>query len=148
MKRPGYVKDRRTRLRPRALELRQEGLSWRLMGGAPMGSCRAYGGTWTVVKGQYYSLYATPPIAMRVEGFNPGNVTNGWARTIGEQPNMWASDPKEDLPQWVELSWDEPQRINSVYFAFDTNLSRKWATVPMPRQCVRDYDVSVFDGEK
>lgn len=126
----------------------KEGLSWRLMGSAPMGSCRAYGETWTVVKGQYYSLYTTPPIAMRVEGFNPDNVTNGWARIIGEQPNMWASAPKQDLPQWVELSWDTAQQINSVYFAFDTDLSRKWATVPMPRQCVRDYDVSVFDGEK
>ena len=124
-----------------------EGLSWRLMQYAPAGTCRAYGGReWTVVKNQYYSFYTEPAIAIRVAGFESENVVNGWARIIDEKPNMWASDPSQPLPQWVELSWDQPQRLNAVYLTFDTNLNNKWATVPLPPQCVRDYDVSVLDG--
>ena len=126
----------------------EAGLSWRLMASGPLGSCRAYGGEWSVIEGQYYSLYTEPPIATRVEGFNPENVINGWTRIIGEQPNMWASHTQQKFPQWIELSWTEPQKINSVYLSFDTDLSKRWCTVPMPRQCVRDYDVSVFNGGK
>ncbi len=129
-----------------------EGLSWRLMESAPMGACRAYGGgsrgRWTVVPNQYYGFYTEPPIALQVQGFDAENVINGWARIIGDKPNMWASDPKQKLPQWIELSWDQPQRINSVYLTFDTNLNPRWATIPMPPECVRHYAVSVYDGAK
>ena len=129
-----------------------EGVSWRLMDTAPLGSCRGYGGgagrEWAVIRGQYYAFYTEPAIATKVAGFGPGNVVNGWARIIGDQPNMWASDPQQKMPQWVELSWDQPQRLSAVYLTFDTELGARWCTVPLPPQCVRDYEVSCQVGGK
>jgi hypothetical protein len=127
-----------------------EALNWRLMGNSPAGSCRAYGGgkdrAWTVVKNQYYGFYCTPALKLQVEGFDAANVINGWSRIVGKSPNMWASDPAQKLPQWIELTWRRPQRINVVYLTFDTNLNPKWATIPMPPECVRDYEVSAHNG--
>jgi len=127
-----------------------EGLAWRLTEKAPMGSCRAYGGgnaaPWTVVPGQYYAFRTVPPIALQVEGFDPPNVVNGWARRVGSAPNMWASATDQDLPQTLELAWKTPQRINCLYLTFDTDLNAKWATTPLPPECIRDYTVTVHDG--
>ena len=130
---------------------RAEGISWRLMSAAPLGSCRAYGsGTdnvWTVVEGQYYGFHTDPPVAIRAN-YEPENLNNGIARIVGESPNMWASSARETLPQWIELSWPEPQSIGAVYLTFDTDLNASWHNVPLPRQTVRDYTLAYHDGER
>ena len=90
---------------------------------------------------------------------NANNVINGltrpvdgdWEMWIGKVPNnMWISDPKQAMPQWVELDWGGKQRVNAVYLTFDTNLKAKryisWEQKPeerMPPECVRDYQVQV-----
>jgi hypothetical protein len=124
-----------------------EGISWRLMSKAPMGACRAYGGdgNWTVVKGQYYAAFTTPEIALEAD-FAPENAINGWARIIGDRSNMWASDPTQPMPQWIELAFEEPKQVNSVYLTFDTDMNAKFHTVPLPKECVRDYDLAYSDG--
>ena len=126
-----------------------EGVSWRLMQSAPLGSCRAYGGgqagEWTLVEGQYYAAYTDPPIAAKAQ-FTAANAVNGVSRIIGKTPNMWASDPGLPLPQWLELAWDQPTRINTVYLTFDTDMNAPFHTAPLPRQCVRDYELAWHDG--
>lgn len=126
-----------------------EGISWRLMAKAPLGTCRAYGGDgrWTVLPGQHYAFYTDPPIAVPAS-YAPENVVNGVTRIIGDTRNMWASDQHETFPQWVELDLGRSERFNTVYLAFDTDLNEKFHTVPLVPQCVRDYELAVFDGGK
>jgi len=129
-----------------------EGISWRLMTGAPMGCCRAYGGgsgrPWMLVKGQQYAVRAEPPLTIPND-YRPENVTNGVARIVGDETNLWSSDPEQPLPQWLQLAFDAPVEINTVYLTFDTDMNpRHSQTPPLPPQCVRDYTLSCrLDGE-
>lgn len=128
---------------------RTEGISWRLMEKGPLGSCRAYGGgssgEWTVIKGQYYAFFTRPPIRIEAD-CRAANIANGITRIIDATPNMWASDPTQPMPQWVELSFDPPQHINATYLIFDTDMNTKFHTIPLVPQCVRDYELSYHDG--
>ncbi len=92
----------------------------------------------------------------------PQNAINGLTRPlddnmemhIGKVPNnMWISDPKQPMPQWLELDFGEKRKLNSVYLTFDTNLAtkryRSWKFTPserMPPECVRDYRIEYHDG--
>jgi hypothetical protein len=126
-----------------------EGISWRLMESAPMGSCRAYGGTrtrpWHVVAGQYYTFATNPPLAIRAD-YRPENAVNGRTRITDEATNLWASDPGQGMPQWVEVGFPSATRVNTVYLTFDTDMNAKWHTAAIVPQCVRDYEISCFDG--
>jgi hypothetical protein len=126
-----------------------DGVSWRLMESAPMGSCRAYGGTktrpWHVVAGQYYSFATDPPLAIKAD-YQAENTVNGRTRITEEQTNLWASDAEQAMPQWVELAFPSPVQVNTVYLTLDTDMNAKWHTVPIVPQCVRDYEISCFDG--
>lgn len=126
---------------------RTDGVSWRLMSSAPRPSCRAYGGkgSWTVVEGQYYAFCTDPPLAIPTD-YLPENVINGVTRIVGTTSNMWASDPSQSLPQWVELRFPKPVKLNTVYLTFDTDMNAPFHTVPLPFQCVRDYELSYYDG--
>ena len=54
--------------------------------------------------------------------YGPENVTSGATRPeVGS--NLWISDPRESLPQWLELSWPAPQSVSSVELTFDSQLS-------------------------
>jgi hypothetical protein len=125
-----------------------EGISWS-MGRAPAGFCRAYGGDrrWTAIKGQFYALRTTPELAVPA-AHAPEDVINGVTRIVGDERNMWASDPAKPLPQWVQLNFEKPAQVNTVYLTFDTDLNARLCTVPLVPQCVRDYKVSSFDGER
>ena len=126
-----------------------QGVAWSLMSRAPLGSCRAYGGRpgnpWTVLEGQYYACYTQPALALQRD-FQPGNVINGVARIVGETFNLWASDPAQGLPQWIELSFAAPTRLNAVYLTFDTDLNAESHAVPLVPECVRDYELAYHDG--
>jgi hypothetical protein len=126
-----------------------EGVFWQLMASGPHQACRAYGGgesrPWTVVEGQYYAVCTEPPLAYPV-ACAPENVINGWTRTIGQTANLWASDPDETLPQWIELEMSRPVRINTVYLTFDTDMNTSHHTISLVPQTVRDYRLSWFDG--
>ncbi len=128
-----------------------KGIVWSLMSDSPSGSCRAYGGggghEWTVIKGQYYAFYAKPAVALE-GGFRPENAIGGITRIIGEKPNVWMSDAARPLPQWIELAFDSPTRLNTVYLTFDTDMNAPFHTVPLVPQCVRDYELSYHDGSK
>jgi FAD dependent oxidoreductase/Concanavalin A-like lectin/glucanases superfamily len=128
---------------------KNEHVSWRLMDRAPIGSCRAYGGgatgPWTVVEGSHYAFYGRPEVGAEVD-CNVAHVTNGKTRIAGKSLNLWASDPTQPMPQWVELRFDEPVDVNTVYLTFDTDMNAPYHTVPIVRQCVRDYELSFREG--
>ena len=126
-----------------------EGISWRLMSRAPLGSCRAYGGgrdrDWTVMEGQYYAAAVDPPLAIPAE-YAPENAINGVTRIQNDSTNLWASDPDQPMPQWIAFELEKPTEFNSVYLTFDTDLNTRWQTSPFVRECVRDYELSYHDG--
>jgi hypothetical protein len=48
------------------------------------------------------------------------NVINGYARAERGNSNAWAPDVGAKGPHWVELSWPQPQRFNTVHVTFQT----------------------------
>jgi hypothetical protein len=126
-----------------------DGISWRLMTRAPSGSCRAYGGSrnrpWTVVDGQYYAVAVDPPLAIPAD-YAAENAINGRTRMQGTVTNLWASDPDQSMPQWIELAFEGPREFNTVYLTFDTDMNNRSHNVPLVPQCVRDYELSYHDG--
>ncbi len=128
-----------------------EGIEWHLMDRAPLGSCRAYltgkDKRWNVVKGQYY-YFRTKPAMMIPLNYVPENVTSGTSRPIGEVTHQWASSPEKDMPQWIELAFDTPTQINTVYLTFDTDMNTAVHDEAMVPRCVRDYELSINDGNK
>ncbi|MDF7825180.1 FAD-dependent oxidoreductase [Pontiellaceae bacterium B12227] len=85
--------------------------------------------------------------------FSAQNVINGVARIVGEEKNMWASDPNEAMPQSIQLDFGKPTPLTSVYLTFDTELNAKrhasWEHKPSERfvpESVRNYRIEVLNG--
>ena len=130
---------------------RHQGIYWTLMARAPRGSHRAYGlqrngDVQKYIGTQYMSLYTEPLTGDRDK--HPARfVNNGEIRLTDQTVNMWASDPEQSLPQWIELTWDKPVTINTVYLTFDTDLHHRWHDVPRVPRSARDYEIIVnVDG--
>lgn len=81
------------------------------------------------------------------------NVVNGLLRDPGDEwNNRWAA-PLTPAGAWLELAWDQPQRISRLQFTFDTGFRReltlsaqnsvnaKVIRGPQP-ETVRDYEVT------
>lgn len=126
---------------------KSEGLTWSLSERAPLGSCRAYGGgdsrSWRVVKGQYHAFYTRPPLLSPAD-YRADNVVNGVSRIVDKTPNLWASDPSQPMPQWIELGFAGPTRCNTVSLTFDTDMNAPFHTTPIVPECVRDYTLSCW----
>ncbi len=127
---------------------RTPGVSWYLTSTAPNDTCRAYGGgggrNWAVVN-QSYAFSVDPPLAFQTD-IRPENVINGVTRTVGTKSNLWASDPGQPMPQWIELTFDSAVRLNAVYLTFDTDLDSRFGISPISPKCIREYTLSAFDG--
>lgn len=77
--------------------------------------------------------------------YESNNVINGIARPY-DYTNAWRSNPKETLPQWIELCWTKPQEISRVEISFDCHLLREYHAYPPlfdDPSCVRDYQIVV-----
>ena len=113
----------------------------------------------------HMAMYAISPNRMRRFGnghtlaykisppqkpFSPLQVLSGVTRPH-RATNLWISDANQPLPQWLELSWDKPQKISEIQLVFPGHLIREYhAYAPFYRdpQCPRDYAVEVFaDGQ-
>jgi len=78
------------------------------------------------------------------------NMINGFHRRFSRGPtNMWISDPAQELPQDLILTWSEPQEFSHVALTFD-NLPRQRHENPWESGkrvlgfCVRGYELSVW----
>lgn len=129
---------------------RTPGVLWGVISGAGFPCARAYGsaaqGKWTVVENEGHAFQIDPPLVLPRD-FDVRHLVSGVGRMTADSTNQWASDPKERLPQWVELSFPQPQRISTVYLTFDTDMNAPFHTVPIVPQTVRDYELSGFDGK-
>jgi hypothetical protein len=79
------------------------------------------------------------------------NVINGFHRRFSRGPtNMWISDPAQELPQDLILSWSKPQEFSHISLTFD-NLPRSRHENPWESEkrvlnlCVKGYELSVWD---
>lgn len=91
-------------------------------------------------------------------GGEPAKVVNGIHRGIGKDRNGWVSDPKQAMPQSIELRFNEQKRVGEVHLVFDTGLNRprtlshsdrfvaRMIQGPQP-ETVRDYKVQLLDGD-
>jgi len=67
--------------------------------------------------------------------FAPANVIDGFARAIRAVPHSWRPDPKQPLPQWIELDFGQRITFNTVHVAFQA----KWLRAD-------DFRIEVSDG--
>lgn len=82
------------------------------------------------------------------------NVINRLNRRWRRAPlNMWVSRRDEALPQWLQLRWEEPQRVSRVALTFD-GIGRRYTDMPFNDgtqtfgPMVRDYRVEAeVDGQ-
>jgi len=93
-----------------------------------------------------------------MHAWNAVNVINGVARGVYGHSNRWMSDPRQEMPQWLELRFDSPNRIREVHITFDSGLNRQLTltqsdhhTENMIRgaqpETVKDYTIDVLHGE-
>lgn len=81
--------------------------------------------------------------------YSPNNVISGYTRPY-QYTNLWKSNPNQNLPQWIELSWSEPKTIQSVELTFPGHLIREYhAYQPFYRdpQCPKDFMIDAWDGK-
>jgi len=111
----------------------------------------------------HMAMYAISPNRMRRFGnghtlayrvsppqrpFPPQQVLTGVTRPH-RTTNLWVSEATQALPQWLELSWAEPQHLSEVQLVFPGHLIREYhAYAPFYRdpQCPRDYSIQAFVG--
>ena len=81
------------------------------------------------------------------------NVVNGFHRRFGRGPlNMWCSDPRDDLPQDLTLTWEVPQTFSEVALTFD-NLTANRHDTPWESGTrvlsflVKAYEVQALVGD-
>ncbi len=86
------------------------------------------------------------------------NVIDGIARGVKQAAHRWISDPRQKLPQWIELRFRKPARIREVHLAFDTGLNRGMTLTLSDHQnakmirsaqpeTVRDYELQIIEGQ-
>lgn len=95
-------------------------------------------GEWRPIKkrGTYCFRLMPPSIPYKAE-----NVVNGVTHPTNGS-NIWISE--SGLPQYVELDFGRPERINTVYLTFDSNLDKERTALRgfigwPPPELVRDY---------
>ena len=98
---------------------------------------------------QSYCISRTLP-EDKIANCSPANVVNGHSRIQSADIYEWVSDPDQDLPQWLELTFAKPAQINRVGVVFDTNMNAPCSCAafkaPTPPTCVKDYTVEVMSN--
>jgi hypothetical protein len=73
-------------------------------------------------------------------------VLSGFTRPF-HSTNLWCSDSRQPLPQWLQLEWAELKPVQTVELTFPGHLLREWnAYGPLYRdaQCPRDYRIEMW----
>ncbi|MGQ9729883.1 MAG: FAD-dependent oxidoreductase [Candidatus Zipacnadales bacterium] len=108
--------------------------------------------TWSSKEGLTISggLYALKPyVSFRSLGsVEPTCATNGLKWPLGEQGNLWRSDPAQGLPQSLEVDFGRPVSVNTVYLTFDTNIYGRFPTQEPSTECTaQNYRLLWHQGD-
>ena len=90
-------------------------------------------------------------------GFEAKNITNGVARTVGDNSNMYCSEGIAEGGESVTLDFGKEVALNQLHIKFDSNLSQEieismnnWVTSRqekgLPSSLVKDYKVELNKG--
>jgi len=82
--------------------------------------------------------------------YGPANILSGVTRPY-RATNLWRSDPRQPLPQWLELAWEHPQQIGQLEITFPGHLLREYHAYPpfyRDPQCASDYVISALQDGK
>ena len=105
---------------------------------------------WVMKSTECFRISREEPVE-ELANCGPENVINGLSRIVDAEHYEWVSDPVQELPQWIELEFEDPTDINSVSVVFDTDLSNPatcWGLkYPGVSSCVKDYEIEVYNGE-
>lgn len=80
--------------------------------------------------------------------YSPEHVISGVTRPY-RFTNLWRSDPRDTLPQWLELNWEELQSITQIELTFPGSLLWEYhGYAPFYRdpQCPKDYRIEAYIG--
>lgn len=94
--------------------------------------------------GQSLSFKVDPP----QQAYEPGQVISGETRPHNST-NQWRSDPAVPLPQWIELAWDKPHKIQQLQITFPGHLLREYHAYPphyRDPQCAQAYEIQTWTG--
>lgn len=79
----------------------------------------------------------------------PTNVVSGISRPTPTEVNIWISNGKIGLPQWLELDFGSTKSFNTIYLTFDTCLDHQIFERHIPEpECVRDYTLFYLREEQ
>jgi len=84
--------------------------------------------------------------SFKSEEYKPENVISGVSRPEGNNTNIWISNPNQEMPQYIDLEFDNKKEINTISLTFDTNLDKLVEIGPVP-ECVRDYTLYFYNGK-
>ncbi|MBN1315030.1 MAG: hypothetical protein JXA42_06165, partial [Anaerolineales bacterium] len=125
-------------------------VEWHIAGTIESGHTAAYefapGSMRRLGKGLNLSFEISPPQSC----FSPHLVLSGVTRPH-QSTNLWRSDPQSDLPQWLELNWDEKQHISTIELTFPGYIEREYhAYPPLYRdpQCAKDYSIQAWIDDR
>jgi hypothetical protein len=126
--------------------LRNPEVHWHIAGAVEPGHTSAFemapGRMRRYSTGVTLALQVTPPQSC----FAATNVISGIARPY-DTPNLWRSNPKLKLPQWLALEWTDTQLLNEIHLVFPGHLLREYhAYAPFYRdpQCPKSYRIEAL----
>ena len=111
------------------------GIEWGFSDDEPIGVQRTQPGPWRRLGGSY--LFRTVPPS---KPYGAQNVLSGVSRPEG-WTNIWISDPRQGLPQTVEVQLASEAKVGRVIMTFDTDLDDLISLGPVPK-CVKSYVLS------
>ena len=130
------------------------GISWRSATNRPFYQVAGHiepDGTRKLVSAWTYRCTHKEPVEALAD-CGPQNVVNGHSRILDAAHYEWVSDPRQQLPQWLELTFRKATEISSVSIVFDTDLTNPgtcWhpeSKAPGVAACVKDYTVELYNG--
>ena len=95
---------------------------------------------WGITRGGWQATTYCHRIHPQQPVYEPANVINPWGRPTN-LPNLWSSKRTDfQEPEWLELSWPQPQQIQEVNILFDNMLDFHFS------QSWRNYDQNVISS--
>ncbi len=98
------------------------------------------------IRWEAHSISLTKP-QERLADCRGSSVVNGYGRILDAGNYAWVSDPDQSLPQWLELSFDQPTNLSAIYLTFDTDMNNPSMLEPLtgePESLISDYLVDGF----
>lgn len=129
-----------------------KGISWRVLKMAPIDCTRSVWneewGRFPTVRDESHMVAFEKPVE-EIANCAGENVINGYSRAVSSKDYCWVSDPKQKLPQWIQLEFEEPAELNQLQITFDTDMTNPSmlnGAEPIPAKVVTDYTVELDDG--